>query len=66
VRKLRWVGIILLVILIPSSLAYALAVQFDYYGFPYFNPAPQRQILPFYLDYPPNSASPIAESRTTS
>jgi hypothetical protein len=60
VRKLRWVGIILLVILIPSSLAYALAVQFDYYGFPYFNPAPQRQILPFYLDYPPNSASPIA------
>ncbi len=37
-----------------------MAVQFDYYGFPYLNPAPQSQILPVFLDYPPNSASPIA------
>ena len=50
-RKSRWVGIVLLVILIPSTMFYVWAVETDYY-IPWLYPGPAPTHIPLSLYYP--------------
>lgn len=59
-RTVRVVGLALFVVVIVGGSVIIWAVQSDYYGLPLnLNPAPQPTIIPFLLEYPPSSASPI-------